>query len=208
MSSPCESHRTDTAVSLFDNPPKNPIPALCAWFDRAKREVREPGAMALATADLNCFASNRIVQLLEIRQGLLIFTTHAQSRKGREIAATGWASGVLYWRETQQQIVISGPVAPLSANESDLLWAKRPTETNAMSLASHQSAILEDEEQLRARAQNWVRLGIPLARPEGWLAYGLMPRFLEFWQFSADRLHRRLCYEAHPESWTHSRLQP
>jgi pyridoxamine-phosphate oxidase len=204
-----EARRTDTGVSIFDVPPDNPLTVLSEWFSRAaERNIQEPGAMSLATADLDCLASNRIVQLLEIRAGQLVFASHAYSQKGREMAATGWASGVLYWRETKQQIIVSGPVGPLSSDESDVLWAKRPLETNAMSVASRQSAILEDEDGLRRRARSLARLGIRLTRPDGWIGYGLMPRFIEFWQFSADRLHRRLRYEAHPEGWTHCRLQP
>lgn len=199
----------EASASIFDLPPEDPIPILRALFSLAiKNQVKEPGALALATRSVEGHVSSRMVQLLDVREAGLIFTSHAQSQKGRDIAATGWASGVLYWRETQQQIIVCGPVAPLSSQESDALWAQRPVQTHAMSVASHQSEILQDEEELRSRAQCLARSGDPLARPEGWGGYALRPSIAEFWQAAVDRLHRRLRYEATPAGWTHCRLQP
>lgn len=194
---------------IFAEPPSNPFSALLQWWNLAlARAVAEPGVMALATADSDGFASNRIVQLLDVERSQLVFTTHANSQKGREIAVTPWASGVLYWRETKQQVILSGPVAPLGAAEADERWFKRARDSNAMSSVSCQSAILEDEEGLRRRARELAQSNAPLPRPAGWLAYGLMPRLMEFWELSADRLHRRLRYEARSDLWTYSRLQP
>lgn len=200
---------SEIPTCIFTEPPENPFSALLQWWSRALASgVAEPGVMALATADGDGFASNRMVQLLEVERGEIVFTTHADSQKGREIAATSWASGVLYWREMKQQVIVSGPVAPLGPGDSDERWCKRPRETNAMSMVSHQSAALEDEEALRRLARELAQSSEPLIRPPGWLAYGLMPRLMEFWQFSADRLHRRLRYEARRDTWAHCRLQP
>ncbi|WP_426773436.1 pyridoxamine 5'-phosphate oxidase family protein, partial [Pseudomonas aeruginosa] len=38
----------------------------------------------------------------------VVFATHADSQKGRELAQNPWASGVLYWRESSQQIILNG----------------------------------------------------------------------------------------------------
>ena len=204
-----DSQFRDEVRDLFHTPPQDPIPSLRAWFDRAiEAQVREPNLMALATTDADGFASNRIVHLLEIRHELRVFATHSDSQKGRDIAATGWASAVIYWRETQQQVIVSGPAMTLSDEESDVLWFTRPLDARPMSVVSHQSEILQDEDALRVHAQSLSRLGISLTRPERWRGYGLMTRFLEFWQASPDRLHRRLRYERHPKGWTHVRLQP
>lgn len=196
-------------TSVFDAPPSQPLHALREWFDEAiRRHVPEPGAMALATADELGHASNRMVHLLEIGEHELIFTSHARSQKGREIAATGWASGVLYWRETKQQVVVCGPTAPVSCEASDALWARRPVATYAMSVASRQSAILDSEEALRARAQRLADSPGTLVRPDGWVGYALRPVAIEFWHAAADRLHRRLRYDACASGWTCQRLQP
>lgn len=193
----------------FDAPPADPMSLFRAWFDGAVEQgVREPGALALATADARGRASNRIVQVLQVRTAGLVFTSHAGSRKGRDLAATGWASGVLYWREAGRQTIVTGPVGPLPDAESDALWAARPVSTHPMSVASHQSAPLPDEDALREQALRLTRAGLPLARPAAWLGYLLTPESVEFWQASPDRLHRRLRYERSGHGWTTDRLQP
>ncbi|MGH3897643.1 MAG: phenazine biosynthesis FMN-dependent oxidase PhzG [Pseudonocardiaceae bacterium] len=197
------------ALTEFDAPPADPMSLFRAWFDGAVEQgVREPGALALATADARGCASNRIVQVLGVRPAGLVFTSHAGSRKGRDLAASGWASGVLYWRETGQQAIVTGPVGPLPDAESDALWAARPAGTHPMSVASHQSAPLHDEDALREQAQRLTNAGLPLARPAAWLGYLLTPESIEFWQASPDRLHRRLRYQRSDHGWTTQRLQP
>jgi pyridoxamine 5'-phosphate oxidase len=197
------------ASTEFDAPPADPISLFRAWFaDAVEQGIREPGALALATADACGRTSNRIVQVLEIRNTGLVFTSHAGSRKGRDLAATAWASGVLYWRENSRQMIVTGPVDPLPAAESDALWAARPISMQPMSVASQQSAPLQDEGTLREAVLRLGRAGVPLARPASWLGYLLAPESVEFWQASPDRFHHRLRYEWSSHGWTTSRLQP
>ncbi|MFZ6746195.1 pyridoxal 5'-phosphate synthase [Undibacterium sp. JH2W] len=199
-------HTTDN--SIFEAPPQDPVPIILNWLNHAiEEQASEPGAMALATAGTSGLPSNRIIQVLDIRQEGLVFATHAGSPKGRDIAETGWASGVFYWRETKRQVIVSGSVTPLTDADSDLLWAARPPESHAMSTVSSQSAILTDEEDLRARAQR-AHKALPLARPKGWLGYILSPSSVEFWQFSPDRLYKRLRYNVTESDWINHRLQP
>ena len=88
----------------YDQPPAEPLELVRSWLvDAVERGVREPRALALATADARGLASNRIVVIISITDRGLVFASHSDSQKGREMAATGWASGLLYWRETGQQ---------------------------------------------------------------------------------------------------------
>ncbi|HEY0638543.1 MAG TPA: phenazine biosynthesis FMN-dependent oxidase PhzG [Pseudonocardiaceae bacterium] len=193
----------------FDEPPPEPMPLVRRWFEAAvARGVREPGVLSLATADAAGRTSNRIVQTIRLTGDGLVFTTHATSPKGRDLAATGWASGVLYWRETQQQVTLTGPVRRLPDAESDALWHARPPATHPMSVAAAQSEPLADEEALRAEAARLGAAGTPLARPPAWAGYRLEPTAVEFWHGSPDRLHRRLRYDHDEAGWTTARLQP
>lgn len=202
------STETTTAGGVFV-PPAEPIGLVRDWFDSAvARGAREPGAMALATSDAAGRSSNRIVAVLEIRDGGLAFTSHAGSRKGRDLAATGWASGVLYWRETGRQVIVSGPTRPLPDGESDAFWSARPIHLHPMSVASRQSEPLQDEDALRRRAQELARLGTALPRPATWLGYLLEPASVEFWQTDPDRMYLRLRYERDGSGWRTERLQP
>jgi dihydrophenazinedicarboxylate synthase len=193
----------------FVTPPADPMGLLQAWFDSAvANAVREPGALALASADARGHASNRIVQVLAVRDTGLVFASHADSRKGRDLAETGWASGVLYWREAGRQVSVTGPTHPLPDEESDALWAARPVGAHPMSVASHQSAPLLDEDALRKQAEELGRDGLALPRPARWLGYLLEPASVEFWQADPDRLHQRLLYERDGSGWRTGRLQP
>ncbi|MFG2113595.1 phenazine biosynthesis FMN-dependent oxidase PhzG [Streptomyces sp. NPDC048718] len=198
------------AAEEFTAPPAEPMGLLQEWFDSAvATPVREPGALALASTDASGRASNRIVQVLAIRDTGLVFATHADSRKGRDLAGTSWAAGVFYWREAGRQVTVSGPARPLPIEESEALWAARPVGTHPMSVASHQSAPLLDEDALRERARELGRAGEALPRPERWLGYLLEPHAVEFWQAEpVDRLHQRLVYERDGSGWRTSRLQP
>lgn len=196
------------APAVFETPPADPLALLADWFRAAgEHGVCEPGALALATADKDGHTSTRIVQLVRITDIGLIFTSHTNSQKGRDIAATGWAAGVLYWRETKQQVSVAGPAATLQEAESDALWNARPVNTHPMSVASHQSAVLHDEQALLAAATR-LDTGERLPRPEQWCGYLLTPATVEFWQISGDRLHKRLRYDRSSRGWTSCRLQP
>ncbi len=196
-------------VSEFDQPPEEPMGLFQAWFEAAKQGgVREPGVVALATATPEGLVSNRIVQTIKITDTGWIFTSHAGSQKGKDIDATHWASGVFYWRETSQQLIIAGHVNRLPDSESDALWFARHPSTHPMSVAAHQSELLESEEALREEAQRLADTGETLSRPEAWLGYELKIEHIEFWQGSPDRLHRRLRYDLTDGTWTHTRLQP
>lgn len=198
------------AAGEFTVAPGEPMELLRAWFDGAVADaVREPGALALATVDAGGHVSNRFVQVLKIRPTGLVFASHRDSRKGRDLAGTGRAAGVFYWREAGRQVSVSGPARPLPDAESEALWAARHVSTHPMSVASHQSAPLPDEDALRERARHLGRDGAPLPRPESWLGYLLEPESVEFWESDPkDRLHRRLRYERDGSGWRSGRLQP
>ncbi|MGW4550651.1 phenazine biosynthesis FMN-dependent oxidase PhzG [Streptomyces violaceorubidus] len=194
----------------FTAPPADPTELLRTWFDQAVADaVLQPGALALATVDPDGRVSTRTVQVLHVRGTGLVFASHSDSRKGRDLAHTPWASGLFYWREAARQVSVSGPTRPLPAEESDALWQARPVDTHPMSVAAHQSAPLLDEAALRQQARELGRDGSALPRPERWIGYLLEPESVEFWQSEPeDRLHRRLRYEREGSGWLTSRLQP
>ncbi|MFJ5840359.1 phenazine biosynthesis FMN-dependent oxidase PhzG [Streptomyces shenzhenensis] len=193
----------------FDTPPADPIALFRAWLSVAVENlVREPGALALATADGEGHASNRIVQLGRVTSDGFVFITHVGSQKGRELEVNAWGSAVLYWRELNRQIVLSGPVARLPDAESEALWSARSIAAQVMTAASRQSEPMDDVEALRAEVRRLADLRAPLPRPDTFVGYHLAPELVEFWQGSADRLHGRLRYRRAAGGWSTCRLQP
>lgn len=193
-------------------PPAEPMGLLVSWLERgAALGVREPRALALATADTRGRTSSRIVVLGAVTEAGIDFVTHTGSRKGRELAENPWASGVLYWRETSQQITFAGPVRRLPDADADALWFARPVFTHAMSTVSRQSRPLEGLDQVAELRAGALGLGEPrraLPRPETFAAYRLAPDSVEFWANGTDRLHERLRYDRTARGWRASRLQP
>jgi dihydrophenazinedicarboxylate synthase len=186
-----------------------PIMLARDWFDDAvERGVREPGVLSLATVNAAGQPSNRMVQTIRITDRGLVFASFTTSPKGRDLAETGWASGVLYWRETRRQVILTGKVEQLADAESDELWSARPPSTHPMSVATAQSEPLEDEETLRALVKRLTAAGEPLPRPAAWVGYQLVPSTVEFWQDDPDRLYWRMRFECDGEDWSRIQLQP
>ncbi|WP_075731354.1 phenazine biosynthesis FMN-dependent oxidase PhzG [Streptomyces acidiscabies] len=205
------SGATDLDLPEFDTPPADPLPLLLDWLDSAvAREVREPYAAVLATADADGRPSTRVLLVKDADASGLVFTSFTGSRKGVELAARPWASLTFYWRETLQQLTVTGPVEQVGAAESDDLFARRPLAARATTAVSRQSRPLTDEHALRAEAKSLVAADADVARPAEWTGYRLVPTAIEFWYGSPDRLHRRLRYDrpGTDGTWTHERLQP
>ncbi|MFN2910780.1 pyridoxamine 5'-phosphate oxidase family protein, partial [Escherichia coli] len=83
----------------------------------------------------------------------VVHSPHADSLKGRELAQNPWASGVLYWRESRQQIILTGRAERLPDERADAQWLSRPYQTHPMSIASRQSENLADIHALRTEAR-------------------------------------------------------
>lgn len=205
---PVETLSGDPTLELpeFDSPPEDPLSLLQRWLRTAdERGVREPRALALATADNEGRPSVRTLLVKQLSP-TLVFAGSYDSRKGRDLAANPRAAGMLYWRETLQQITIEGPVERLSAEESDALFAERPAAGRATTVASDQGAALADPEALRQKADELD--GEELRRPSNWGGFRLDPDLVEFWHGTPTRLHRRLLYIKGEGGWSHRRLQP
>jgi pyridoxamine 5'-phosphate oxidase len=205
---PVETLSGDTTLELpeFDSPPADPLPLLECWRRTADEQgVREPRALALATADSEGRPSIRTLLVKQLSP-TLVFAGSYESRKGRDLAANPRAAGTLYWRETLQQITIEGPVERLSEAESDALFAERPQAGQATTVASSQGEGLADPSELRRKADELS--GKELRRPPTWGGFRLDPDLIEFWHGSPTRLHRRLLYIKGERGWSHQRLQP
>jgi dihydrophenazinedicarboxylate synthase len=208
VAEPTETLSGDPTLELpeFDDPPAAPLPLLHRWLAAAEeRGVREPRALALATADAEGRPSSRILLLKQVTPAL-VFSGSYESRKGRELAANPRAAGTLYWRETLQQVTVEGPVRKLSEEESDAIFGERPPDAQATTVASRQGEPLEDPGALRQAAD--VAAKEPLQRPGRWGGWRLDPDLVEFWHGSPDRLHRRLLYIRGDGGWEHRRVQP
>jgi pyridoxamine 5'-phosphate oxidase len=190
------------------------------WLEQLRRWVadavaarlREPNAMVISTATPDGAPSARTVLLKGLGEDGLTFFTNLRSRKGRELAANPRAAAVLPWFDLQRQVVVTGAVTPVPAEESDAYFASRPYGSRVGAAASPQSEVIASRAELERTRDELVAChpeGTDVPRPEHWGGLRLAPETVEFWQGRPDRLHDREHFLLQDDgSWRAERLSP
>jgi pyridoxamine 5'-phosphate oxidase len=166
--------------------------------------------MALATATRDGRPSVRTVLLKGMDDRGFVFYTNYNSRKAKELAATGRASLMFYWRSLERQVRIDGRAEKVSAEVSDAYFVTRPLESRWSVYASRQSDVIESREALESRVTiARQEYGDRVPRPAWWGGYRIVPDEFEFWQGRPNRLHDRLRYvKDTTDAWRRERLAP
>lgn len=183
------------------------------WFEEAqKKELNDPEAMALATADAEGMPDARMVLLKDWSVDGFVFYTNAESAKGRQLEANMNAAALFHWKSVRRQVRLRGPVAPVSAAEADEYYASRPRDSRIGAWASQQSRPLESrfalEKSVATYAAKYALGEIP--RPPYWRGFRIAPLAIEFWADRPFRLHDRVrFFRAAPgDDWRKERLYP
>ena len=188
----------------------DPMQQFMRWQAQIRDLEMDPTAMTLATATADGRPSARIVLLKGIDDRGFVFYTNYQSRKGRELAASPYASLVFYWPSVNRQVRVTGTVERVNAAESDTYFASRPFESQLAASISPQSDPLAHRQALEAlydAAKSRYTPGT-VPRPSFWGGYRVIPQEIEFWQGRANRLHDRLRYRRDGSTWIRERLAP
>jgi pyridoxamine 5'-phosphate oxidase len=184
------------------------------WFEEAAADERliEPNAMVLATADERCRPSARTVLLKGVDERGFVLYTNLGSRKGADAAANPNAALVFDWLELQRQVVVTGSIEPVAAEEADAYFVQRPRGSQIGAHASAQSRPIASREELDdacAEASRRHPEGEPVPRPPNWGGLRVVPETVEFWHGRPNRLHDRLRYRREPSgAWAIERLAP
>jgi len=189
----------------------DPMRQFTHWFEQVRTVEPNPTAMALATASADGRPSVRTVLLKGVDDRGLIFYTNYESRKAREMEATGRASLLFFWPSLERQVRIDGTVERVSPAESDAYFETRPLDSRLSVYASRQSEAIENREALEDAFERVRRTygDGPVPRPDWWGGYRIVPDEFEFWQGRSSRLHDRLRYvKGSDGSWRRERLAP
>ena len=189
----------------------DPMAQFDLWFKEAVRaEVNEPNAMCLATATHDAYPSARIVLLKAADDRGFVFYTDYRSRKGLELSDNPHASLCFFWPELERQVRVAGAVQRVSRAESDEYFQSRPLPSRIGAWTSRQSSELPSRDALEQElTANMARFGDgPVALPEHWGGYRVVPAELEFWQGRPSRLHDRIQFRREAGVWNRRRLSP
>lgn len=192
--------------------PGDPLELFTRWFaEVVAAQEREPHTVSLATADAEGLPDARVVMLHGADADGWAFATHADSRKGRHLAARPYAALVFYWPVLGRQVRLRGPVSVAPADQARADLHARSTGALAAALTGRQSAELDSPEALaRASQAAWERAERePDAPVPSWTLYRLRPAEVEFFQGEARRRHVRLAYRRTAEGgWDRRLLWP
>ena len=191
----------------------DPIELFKNWFDEAKnKEINDPNALALGTANKAGIPSVRMVLLKGFNKNGFVFYTNLNSQKGNELKENPYATMCFHWKSLLRQIRIVGTLKQVDDKVADDYYNTRAYESRIGAWASNQSSTLENREELLKNIENFKQRysdkdNVP--RPGHWSGWNLKPQSIEFWLDGENRIHERLKYTLDKKNiWNKSLLSP
>ena len=192
---------------------EDPFELFEKWFDDAKKkEINDPNALALGTANKRGIPSVRMVLLKGFDKNGFVFYTNLNSQKGNEIKENPNATMCFHWKSLLRQIRIAGTLEQVDNKTADDYYNTRAYESRIGAWASKQSSFLKNRDELLNNLENFRKKyndkkNVP--RPDHWSGWNLKPTSIEFWLDGENRIHERLKYFLNDKnSWVKKLLSP
>ena len=183
------------------------------WFEEAKtKEINDPNALALGTANKEGIPSVRMVLLKDFDNNGFVFYTNLNSQKGNEIKDNPNATMCFHWKSLLRQIRITGTLKQVDDKVADDYYSSRAYESRIGAWASKQSSVLKSRKELLDNLESFKKKyndkkNVP--RPNHWSGWNLKPSSIEFWLDGDNRIHERLKYTLNEKNfWIKSLLSP
>lgn len=190
----------------------SPYETFGQWLEEAKaKEINDPNAMCLATADAQGRPSNRMVLLNGLDERGFVFYTNAESRKGNDLGANPYAALCFHWKSLRRSVRIEGRVEGVTDAESDAYFNSRPRLSRIGAWASQQSRLLPEFSDLQDAVKFYEEKfkGVEnIPRPAYWRGFRVMPDKIEFWMDGEFRLHRRHVFLPDQNGWSSHMIYP
>ncbi|TPG35618.1 pyridoxamine 5'-phosphate oxidase [Mycobacterium hodleri] len=172
------------------------IVLLRRWLaDAEQAEVAEPNAIVVGTVDAQGRPVTRTVLCKGVDETGITFYTNYESAKGKQLAATPYASATFTWYALGRQVHLRGAVAKVAPEVTAAYWSKRPRGSQLGAWASHQSQPIASRKALRQQLADVTERfadvdSVPV--PPNWGGYVIAPDEVEFWQGRENRVHNRI----------------
>ncbi|WDE12756.1 pyridoxamine 5'-phosphate oxidase [Thalassomonas haliotis] len=189
----------------------DPITLFDLWFkDANKSGILLPEAMSVSSCSKDGYPSSRMVLLKSFDDKGFVFYTNYASRKSQVLEENNKVALLFHWNVLQRQIRIEGEVEKVTREESAEYFHSRDRGSQVGAWASKQSQKISEENELASRFKffNDKFSGQEVPHPEFWGGWRVKPKYIEFWQGRASRLHDRICFEENEGKWQQYKLHP
>ena len=150
-------------------------------------------------------------RLKEIEENAFVFYTNYESKKGRELIASGQAAFVIHWKSLRRQIRVRGSVEKAQGKQADAYFDSRSPQSRVGAIASRQSQVINDRSVLEGWYEEALAAnGTTPSRPSFWGGFRINPTEIEFWADGEARLHDRFRWtrDTNQNNWSIDRLSP
>ena len=190
----------------------NPFDLFKSWMAEAKKkEIRDPTASSLATANKTGQPDVRMVLLKELSSQGFVFYTNLNSPKSLDLKENPKAAMCFHWKSFNRQIRILGSITQVDDRQADLYFKSRPYDSKISAWASDQSNSMKERFELLKKVEDFKNKytnekNVP--RPPYWSGWCLRPSSIEFWLHRDNRIHERLRYNKIINGWKKEILYP
>ena len=137
---------------------EDPLMLFKSWMAEAKKkEIRDPTASSLATANNAGQPDVRMVLLKGLSSKGFVFYTNLNSQKSHDLKENPKAAMCFHWKSFNRQIRILGSVTKIDDREADLYFNTRPYESRISAWASDQSNSIEKSSELSKKIENFKK---------------------------------------------------
>jgi len=134
---------------------KDPLELFKIWMSEAeKKEIRDPTASSLATANNAGQPNVRMVLLKGLSSKGFVFYTNLNSQKSHDLKENPKAAMCFHWKSFNRQIRILGNVTQVDDKEADLYFNSRPYESRISACASDQSKPMKKRSELLKKIED------------------------------------------------------